>query len=322
VSRGRILVIRGGAIGDFILTLPALAALRRQFRQTRLEVLGYPHIAGLATLAGLADDAKSIEARPLAGYFARNGTLDESLGEYFAGFNIIVSYLYDPDEIFRRNIGRVSKAQFIAGGHRPPESGAEHATEYFLKPLESLAIFAADPVPRIGLHRALPATPAGVPGTLAVHPGSGSEKKNWPEDQWAGLLQRVAAGTNWNLLLVGGEAEHERLQRLSSLVPIGRLRVAVHLPLTEVAARLAACRAFVGHDSGITHLAAALGLRGVALWGPSNERIWRPRSDGFRVLHGGAGLAGLSAAAVFDAARSAMNAGTAAGQGPQEPAQD
>ena len=48
MPENKILVIRGGAIGDFILTLPVLAALRRQFPQTRLEVLGYPHIARLA----------------------------------------------------------------------------------------------------------------------------------------------------------------------------------------------------------------------------------------------------------------------------------
>ncbi len=72
---GKILVIRGGAIGDFILTLPVLAALRRQFPRTHLEVLGYPHIAGLALAGGLVQRVQSIEARALAGFFARNGTL-------------------------------------------------------------------------------------------------------------------------------------------------------------------------------------------------------------------------------------------------------
>ena len=56
---GRILVIRGGAIGDFILTLPVLAALRAQFPQARLVVLGYPHIASLALAGELADEVHS-----------------------------------------------------------------------------------------------------------------------------------------------------------------------------------------------------------------------------------------------------------------------
>src|SRR5262245_25386440 len=96
---GKILVIRGGAIGDFILTLPAIAALRRQFPHAYLEVLGYPHIVQLAIAAGLVDCARSIEARPLAAFFARNGVLAEEMTDYFSEFDLILSYLYDPDEI-------------------------------------------------------------------------------------------------------------------------------------------------------------------------------------------------------------------------------
>ena len=120
-TRGKILVIRGVAIGDFILTLPVFRALRRQFPQTHLEVLGYPHIAQLALAGGVVDQVRSIDSRPLAGFFAREGSLDQSLANYFAGFAVIVSYLYDPDGIFQENVARCTKAQFIAGPHRPDE---------------------------------------------------------------------------------------------------------------------------------------------------------------------------------------------------------
>ena len=90
---GKILVIRGGAIGDFILTLPVFSALRNQFPEAHLEVLGYPHIAQLALAGGLVDRVQGIEARALAGFFARNGELSEDLRDYFSEFNIIVSYL-------------------------------------------------------------------------------------------------------------------------------------------------------------------------------------------------------------------------------------
>ena len=55
--RGKILVIRGGGIGDFIFTLPAITALRRNFPKAHLEVLGYPHIVRLAIAGGLVDQA-------------------------------------------------------------------------------------------------------------------------------------------------------------------------------------------------------------------------------------------------------------------------
>src|SRR5216684_1328595 len=151
--RGKILVIRGGAIGDFILTLPAIAALRRQFPQAHLEVLGYPHIVQLAMTGGLVDRVSSIEARALAGFFARNGQLAQELIDYFSEFDLIVSYLYDPDEIFRTNIGRCSPAQFIGGPHRPDERAQVHAAKVFLKPLERLAIFEAEHVPRLHIGR-------------------------------------------------------------------------------------------------------------------------------------------------------------------------
>src|SRR6188472_649245 len=103
MPKGKILIIRGGAIGDFVLTLPALAALRQQFPEAHLEVLGYPHIAQLAMAGGLVDKVQSIEARALAGFFAIRGELDQDLMDYFSEFDLIVSYLYDPDEIFRKN---------------------------------------------------------------------------------------------------------------------------------------------------------------------------------------------------------------------------
>ena len=302
MSRGRILVIRGGAIGDFILTLPALAALRRQFPQTQLTVLGYPHIATLAELGGHAHETRSIEARALAGFFARNGTLDPALQEFFGGFNIIVSYLYDPDEIFQTNVRRCTQAQFIAGPHRPNETVPLHATEVFLQPLERLAIFNADPTPCIALN-----SPPSTLHPLALHPGSGSAKKNWPEDRWSELLRRIATETDWPVLLIGGEAEVERLQRLASLLPIERLEACLHRPLPEVARRLATCRAFLGHDSGITHLAAAVGLRGVALWGETNAAIWRPSGEGFELLHGGGGLESIEPERVFKAVARLMS---------------
>lgn len=295
--RPRILVIRGGAIGDFILTLPVLSALRTQFPKAELVVLGYPHIAQLAAAGGLADEVHPIEARDLASFFAPQSPLPPDLARFFASFALILSYLYDPDGVFQQSIRRCSSGQFIAGPHRPDERAGVHATAVFLKPLERLAIFDPDPVPRLNLAAArddLATAPAAQRATLAVHPGSGSERKNWPEPRWAVLLERLAMLTRWNLLLVGGEAEGERLDRLAQHWPAERREIARSRPLAELAGRLARCAAFAGHDSGITHLAAALGLPGVVLWGDTSEAVWRPRSDRLCLLREPGGLEALT----------------------------
>ena len=294
----KILVIRGGAIGDFILTLPAIAALRRQFPQAHLEVLGYPHIAQLAMAGGLTDRVQPIEARGLAGFFARGGTLEPDLMDYFSEFDLVISYLYDPDEIFKTNICRCLVGQFIAGPHRPDEAEQIHATKVYLKPLERLAIFDADPVPRLSLNP----QPTTL-NQLVLHPGSGSEKKNWPETKWAGLIQQIAATTNWNLLLVGGEAEGERLQRLAGAMPSARCSIAQCLPLAELAQRIQSGTAFVGHDSGITHLAAAVGLPCVVLWADTLEEIWRPQGERLVVLKEITGVRAISVEKVMNELR-------------------
>lgn len=292
MTKGAILVIRGGAMGDFIVTLPVLAALRKHFPDTRLEVVGYPGPAGLAVAGGLADGYRPIEARGLASYFARRGDLDPDWAAYFSGFNVIFSYLYDPDEFFQSNVTSISRAQFIQGPHRPDESAARHITEQLLVPLERLGIFAANPEPRLDFSAPRP-KPNSSQVELAVHPGSSSERKNWPEARWSELLADLARSTAWKFLLLGGEAEGERLQRLSAVIPESRREIWSHRPLNELARRMAQATAFVGHDTGPGHLAAALGLPGITLWGDTNAPVWRPRSPHFEILHAGPDLSGL-----------------------------
>ncbi len=289
-ARGKILVIRGGAIGDFILTLPALSALRRQFPEIHLEVLGYPHIADLAVAGRIVDRVRSIESRALAMFFARGGILSDELREYFSSFDIIISYLYDPDKIFQTNVAACGKAQFIAAPHRPDENLKIHATKVFLQPLERLAIFEADSVPQLSLNPQ-PKTR----NQLALHPGSGSERKNWPQSQWAELIARILDETKLNLLLISGEAESNRLKKLSADLPKDRFQLAENLSLVELASRLQNCAAFIGHDSGISHLAAALGLPVLVLWGETVEEIWRPESPRVKIIRTAKGLNGITA---------------------------
>ncbi len=276
---GRILVIRGGAIGDFIVTLPAIAALRRQFPGIRLELVGYPGIATLALEYGWVDAVQPIEARPLAGFFARNGVLDPQWSTYFEGFHVILTYLFDPDEIFRNNLARVTKAQLIQGPHRPDESNPAHATDQLLVPLQKLAIFDADPVPSLNLKLNAAASGLTALPWIAVHPGAGGAHKVWPRERWLELLGRLLETQPIRLLLVGGEAELETLNELSRHLPSERIETAVNWPLPRLSRRLAECSGFLGHDSGIAHLAAACGLPGVVLWGPTQSSIWRPRSS-------------------------------------------
>ena len=73
------LFIRGGAVGDFILTLPAMQLVRDSLPEIEIEVLGYDSISQLATASGIAVETRSIEYGPLAHFFIPGGELDEEL---------------------------------------------------------------------------------------------------------------------------------------------------------------------------------------------------------------------------------------------------
>lgn len=295
VKPPRILVIRGGAIGDFILTLPVLAALRERFPQAKIEVLGYPRIASLALSGGSAKAVHAIESPGLAMFFARGGSLDLEWRDFFGQFDIVISYLFDPDKFFETNVKSCGPRQFIAAQHRPDEDKAIHASDVFLKPLEQLTIFEGDPVARLellGLGKRK--------NCLALHPGSGNESKNWPEENWRELVGHLLDHSPLNLLFIGGEAEGDRLQRLANGMPSDRLEIAQHIPLPELALRLAKCVGYVGHDTGVTHLASALGLPTLVLWGPSNETVWRPLGEKVRVLNQHSELAKLTLETVLE----------------------
>ena len=108
-------MIRGGAIGDFILTLPALQALRDAYPEARIEILGYKHIAALAENRFYADAVRSIEYGPLSSFFAKDSELPPELRDYFARFDLILSYLYDPDRIFENNLRRCGARKIVRG---------------------------------------------------------------------------------------------------------------------------------------------------------------------------------------------------------------
>ncbi len=292
-----ILVLRGGAVGDFILTIPALALLRRRYPGARIQLLGYPAIASLAEAEGLVDQVLSIEDPALSPLFVRDGRIPTRWRDRFAAQELALSFLYDPEGIVRGQWSRCSPAPWIAGPHRPDEGRSQHAIEVFLEPLRALGIEDAPPWPCL---RNLAAKPGSLPdGTwLAIHPGSGSPKKNWPESRWRQLIERLLGRCGVHFLIVGGEAESGRLEPLVAGLPAERVRLLENRPLVEVARHLAACGGFVGHDSGITHLAAALGLPVLALWGPSNASVWRPWGDRIQVLRRPGGIQSLTVAEV------------------------
>ncbi len=274
----RALVIRGGALGDFLLTLPVLHALRTAAPAARLEVLAYPGLAGLAKSAGVINDVRSIEYGPLAGFFTRGSVLDPELRDYFASFDLIISYLYDPDGIFEENLRAAGASRIVTGPHRP--AATSHAIDQLASPLAELGLPLTGRASRLKVGSVAHDAP-----TIALHPGSGSPRKNWPADRWRQLAaQLLAADPALHLAVIGGEADAAPLEALREFAESPRVIFWENLPLIELAARLAGAAFYVGHDTGISHLAATAGTPCLLLFGPTDPGVWSPPHDHVRVL--------------------------------------
>jgi heptosyltransferase-2 len=104
-----------------------------------------------------------------------------------------------------------------------------------------------------------------------LHPGSGSLRKNWPADRFAALVALVSRDRPW--LLVEGPAD---AAPAAELARVPRACRAQGLPPRILGALLSQAGAYVGNDSGVTHLAAAWGAPTLGLFGPTSPDVWAP----------------------------------------------
>jgi heptosyltransferase-2 len=294
----RILVIRGGAIGDFILTLPALKALREAHPDAHIEILGYKHIAVLAENRFYAQAVRSIEYGPLASFFAKNSELPAELAGYFSSFDLIISYLHDPDRIFESNLDRCGVENLLCGPAKIIEKSS-HAARQLARPIEQLGIKVGDLTEKVFLSDEDRQFAQGFlrgssQAIAAIHPGSGSKEKNWSLENWIELVSGEGGSSKavgelgqiekqLSLVVVSGEADNAQTAQLEHEWKDRDVRFAKNLSLPHLAAVLEHTT-FVGHDSGISHLAAAAGANCILLFGPTDPNVWAPRNEIVRVL--------------------------------------
>ena len=279
-KRIRFLVLRGGAIGDFVVTLPVLQAIRDRWPEAYIELIGYPHIAKLALAGGLIDQLHSLDRAGMAAFFSSQPSFSAQQVEFVRSFDLIFSFLHDVNGVVQENLELAGARQVLYGS--PIVDGDLHAVDHLLKPLESLAIYSSDSVPSLTLseewrregRKIVAEQGAGAP-VYVLHPGSGSPRKNWPLDRYVEIAERIRREVGGVPLFLIGEADAAVRNELAEKAPTER--VLENLSLLQVAGVLRACTAYVGNDSGITHIAAALGVPTVALFGPSSFHHWRPR---------------------------------------------
>lgn len=136
---------------------------------------------------------------------------------------------------------------------------------------------------------------------MALHPGSGSIRKNWPVERFAELALRARHELGLKVALFLGPVELEEPSRLRAELGPAVDTVFENPRLTLLASLLAESAVYVGNDSGVSHLAAAVGAPTVAIFGPTDPAVWAPLGPRCRVLqHPSGELTGVGVSEVFD----------------------
>jgi hypothetical protein len=271
----QVLVIRPGALGDTLMLLPLIAALEKFLdpvvvgRRPGIDVLRFRGIRCADVEVGgwhvLFEEPPG--ARPPAAADLRPRHVLAFLNDLGGRVARNLEALF-PDAVPRVFPGR------------PPDGGSVHAA---LR-LAGCAAEAGLPVDPEGCLAAAGEAPlleagCGKRAGLVIHPGSGGSHKNLSPGFWGVFAERLRAETAVTLLL--GPAEERLLPRFQGCSRLGTVVSPDTEELLSLLGRAACC---VGHDSGISHLAAMLGTPTVALFRVSNPAVWRPLGPQVRVI--------------------------------------
>lgn len=242
----RRLIIRPGAIGDLILTLPAIEAVAGHYTEVWVASPNVP-------LVRCADAVHSIASTGLDRLEIAGPHACAELVERLRSFDSIVSW-YGAGRPQFRDVTEALDLPFHFLAPLPVPEGL-HAADYYLEQVRPLALRSVRAEPRIPCA-------ARRRRAAVIHPFSGSSRKNWPLERFRELARRLEPllPVEW---CAGPEEELAEAHRFDDL--------------SELACWLAGASLYIGNDSGVTHLAAAAGAPVVALFGPTDPRTWAPR---------------------------------------------
>jgi hypothetical protein len=283
----KILIWHQGALGDLLLAGPALLALRRHYPRARITALGQPSRWALLTPTLSLEDVWDSAAAAWAPLFAAASPLPPVLQKRLAPFHLALVFSPRPHPTL---LSRLAQAGMAAVHWLPsfPSTGDDAVGEVLAATLTRLGISPIDDSFRLIIGGDWQGQAPRLPGSgpfLAVAPGSGQGLKNWPLAHYYEVTRALAWQHGLRVIWLTGPAEEHILPYLRGLAAAQDHLLLAHLPLTAVAATLARCQLYLGGDSGLTHLAAAVGVPGVlALFGPSDPRVWAPRGESIRVL--------------------------------------
>jgi heptosyltransferase-3 len=297
-TQRRAVILQPGAIGDCVLTLPLAQFMKDSLGLGGIDILGHTEYIGILPGRTCIDGVRSMDSINLHRLFVNSNEFDLADGDplisLFSDYTWIVTFLGEPYSDFEQNLiftANCSRsAEIITLSMKPPENLSRHITEFHAHQFinqSGLSLgrqsFSCDRI-LIKASRSdkdggkVLLTEAGIDLSkelVVIQPGSGGLRKRCYLGNFLAIADNLRSH-DVEVVFLLGPAELERLSN-NEVRDIGSIaQYLTNLSLTQVLGVLSCADQFVGNDSGITHLAAELGIKTLAIFGPTDPVIYRP----------------------------------------------
>lgn len=287
------MIVHPGTLGDVLLARPAMLALKEISPSHGLGLIAGGDVAGLLHASAEIHHVFGLESRLLAGLLAGPESVPGRFRDWLTRCDLAVCWMTDPEGALSKTLRELGVRHVIVSSPNSPACRGLHQTDRFLETIQ--AVVGVSMV-REAKKMALPeksrqqaqqrwaSWSSGNRPVAVVHPGSGSVHKCSEPALLARLIDWLGeAGAV--PVVIGGPADDERVRMVVAHCATPPI-VIQRLDLVSVTGLLSQVQLFVGHDSGLTHLAAALHRPTVALFGPTDAARWAPRGPSVRILKG------------------------------------
>ncbi|MGD9024908.1 MAG: glycosyltransferase family 9 protein, partial [Desulfobacterales bacterium] len=276
MAEAKLFILHQGALGDVVLTFPAIIALRKEF--DTIDILCQGQIGKLAVKLGLIDKKYPLEAAYLATLFSDQ--VDTKIKDLISSYTKTLVFSFSSD--LENTINQISDRPCLRIPPRPPAPDSIHVAEYVIQHLISGGLLKATDLENAESDRQKKQARKDHPidiSKIIIHPGSGSIRKRWPLANFLNLADDLEK-KGWQPQFVCGPAEPDLIAEIRNQ----KTPVHAFSELTDLVDWLETAGGYIGNDSGVSHLAAFLGLPSVVIFGPADPLRWKPLGPGVEIV--------------------------------------
>jgi heptosyltransferase-3 len=287
-----LIILHPGSLGDVLLAVPAMRRLRAQYSRLDPLLIARDPVSRLLEACGVIKDWMSFEGPAGVGLFSKGVQLPRELETWLSHCEVAVAWMEDREEALRAIFQGFNIPQIRIQSPSSLTLQARHQSHRFLETVEGLVEDGLSDkfiqIPSCFVEEGTACLQRlGVPQGqtfVLVHPGSGSAHKCLNSESLAVIIQSLD-GKGLLPIVIEGPADQNAVGHV--LKASGRRPLVLrNLDLTTLAGVLVQARCFFGHDSGVTHLAALLGVRSIAVFGPTDPDRWAPIGDHVTIVRG------------------------------------